>query len=100
MQPATPLLAVVVYVWVYYAAARSAMRQLREADPSYDAYLGGNPGIGMSNALAILRMLFDGGVPKPFYPRGVVRRIVLARWMFYLYPVVLICARTFSLTAS
>jgi hypothetical protein len=90
MHPTVPLFAAVLYIWVYYAVARSAMRQLLAIDPDYHSYLGARPGLGMSNSLAIGRMLFDSGVPKPFYPKSVIRKIALARYMLYLGPIVLI----------
>src|SRR3546814_7749754 len=90
MHPTAPLFAAVLYIWVYYAVARSAMKQLLTVDPNYYSYLGAKPGAGISNSLAVGRMLFDRGVPKPFYPQSVARKIALARYMIYLSPIVLI----------
>ena len=100
MHPTVPLFIAVLYVWIYYAFARSAMRQLIVVDPNYYAYLGARPGLGMSNSLAIGRMLLDSGVPKPFYPQGVARKIVLARYMLYLGPIIIIAAAAISLRAG
>ena len=100
MHPTAPLFAAVLYIWAYYAVARSAMRQLLAADPDYYSYLGAKPGIGMSNSLAVGRMLFDSRIPKPFYPRSVTRKIALARCMLYLGPIVLIAAIALFLHAG
>ncbi len=54
----------------------------------------------MSNSLAIGRMLLDSGVPKPFYPQNVTRKIALARYMLYLGPIVLIGSTVLFLRAG
>jgi len=100
MHPTVPLFAVVLYIWVYYAVAHSAMRQLLAADPDYYSYLGAKPGLGMSNSLAIGHMLLDSRVPKPFYPQSVTRKIALARCLLYLGPVMLIGATVLFLRAG
>lgn len=100
MHPTAPLFIAVLYVWVYYAVARSAMRQLLAVDPDYYSYLGARPGLGMSNSVAICRMLLDDGVPKSFYPQSAVRKIALARHMLYLGPLVLIAATIAFLRAA
>lgn len=69
-------------------------------DPDYYTYLGAKPGLGMSNSLAVVRMLLDAGIPKPFYPRSVVRKIALARGMLGLGPLVIIAAVVLFLRAS
>jgi hypothetical protein len=64
MHPTVPLFAAVFYVWVYYAVARSAIRQLRAVDPEYYAYLGPKPGLDIRNSLASGQLLLDSGVLK------------------------------------
>ncbi len=77
-----------LYVWVYYAVARSVMRKLQTIDPDYYYQLGTKPGIGMNNSIAVGRMLFDRELPKQSYPISVCRMITLARNMLFLSPFV------------
>lgn len=78
-----------LYVWIYYAIARSAMRKLQTIDPDYYSQLGAKPGIGMNNSIAVGRMLFDRELPKQSYPISVCRMITVARNMLFLSPFVI-----------
>lgn len=66
------------------------MRKLRFIDPDYYSQLGAKPGIGMSNSLAVGRMLFDLELPKQSYPICVSRMITVARYMLLLSPFVVV----------
>jgi hypothetical protein len=79
-----------LYVAVYYAVARMAMRKLKSVDPDRYAELGAKPSVGMQNSFAIGRMLFDRELPKRSYPASVSGMITVARYMLFLSPVVLL----------
>jgi hypothetical protein len=79
-----------LYVGVYYVVARGALRKLQAIDPVYSSKLGAKPGVGISNSLAVGKMLFDLELPKRSYPVGVSRMIVVARYMLFLSPLVLL----------
>ncbi|MBH9554392.1 hypothetical protein [Inhella gelatinilytica] len=81
-----------LYVAIYYTVARIAMKRLRTIDHDYFAKLGAKSDVGMSNSIAIGKMLFDSELPKQSYPAGVSRMIVAARYMLFFSPVVLIGA--------
>ncbi|MDM4767187.1 hypothetical protein [Pelomonas sp. SE-A7] len=67
-----------------------AMRKLQSIDPDYYSELGEKPRVGMSNSIAIGQMLFDRELPKQSYPASVSGMIMVARYMLFLSPVVLL----------
>ena len=80
---------VVIYAFVYYWFAKKALKELGTIDLSgvwrREATA---PGIGRSSA--ILRMLFDGHLPRDNHPATLKRDLYVARVMLALSPVVLI----------
>ncbi len=78
----------VVYVAVYYFNARRLLAQLERIDPEYWRGLGSNGGFGMSNSLAIGKLLFDSDLPKKAYPDDFKSRLKLVRVMLLLGPVI------------
>ena len=80
----------VVYVWVYYFLARRVLTDIRKVDPDYFEYSGARGGIGMENSLAVGRMIFDGGMPKNFYPSVIKAKLMIVRVMLGAAPVVFV----------
>jgi hypothetical protein len=90
MEPRDWISLAALYVGVYYAVARWAMKGLQAVDPDYYAKLGARPGVGMSNSFAVGRMLFDRELPKQSHPASVSRMIMVARYMLFLSPLALV----------
>lgn len=78
------------YAAIYYFAGRRLLFELRDIDPDYFKYLGALGGIGQSNSNAVVKMIFDSGVPKDFYPKGFRVRLAVVRIMLALSPVLLL----------
>ena len=79
-----------IYGGVYYVLARRVLGKIKEVDSDYFDYLGARARIGMSNSVAIMKMLADESIPKKFYPRELVRYILITRIMLGLYPLLLL----------
>lgn len=79
-----------IYAAIYYLAGRRLLFELRGIDPDYFKYLGANGGVGPSNSSAVIKMMFDDGVPKEFYPKGFKTRLAIVRIMLAASPVLLI----------
>lgn len=79
-----------VYVAIYYWLARRLVSQLSTFDPEYFKHLGARGGVGPSNSFAMLGLLFDGEVPKNFWPAQFKLRLAIVRGMLVVYPCVLI----------
>jgi hypothetical protein len=79
-----------IYAAIYYLAARRLLAELKDIDKDYYQFLGAHGGIGPSNSNAIIKMIFDEGVPKEFYPKSFKNRLMLVRLMLYVSPLVLI----------
>ncbi len=90
MEPRDWIALAALYVAVYYAVARMAMCKLKSVDPDCYSQLAAKPGVGIRNSFAIGRMLFNRGLPKRSYPASVSGMIMVARYMLFLSPVVLL----------
>jgi hypothetical protein len=66
------------------------LSELKGIDPEYLENLGAHGGIGPSNSNAIIKMVFDGGVPKDFYPRRFKLMLAFVRVMLALSPFILL----------
>ncbi len=84
------LVFMVMYVWVYYFLARRVLADIRKVDPDYFEYSGVRGGIGMENSLAVGRMIFDGGMPKDFYPIVIKVKLMIVRVMLGAAPLVFV----------
>ena len=78
------------YAAIYYLAGRRLLFELKSIDPDYFKYLGPNGGVGYSNSSAVAKMIFDGDVPKDFYPSGFKTRLAIVRVMLAASPILLI----------
>ena len=76
------------YAGIYYLSARRLLSELRGIDHEYLKYLGAHGGIGASNSMAIIKLLFDSGIPKPSYPASFRRRLKMVRTMLFVSPLV------------
>lgn len=84
------ILIMVIYVWVYYFLARRVLVEIGRVDPAYLEYSGARSGVGMGNSLAVGRMIFDGGLPKSFYPGAIKVKLIVVRVMLAASPFVFI----------
>lgn len=71
-----------LYVFVYYLLARDVLIELKRIDPGHfnHPYSLGAP-VGMTTSKDIMRMLFDGELPRPGYSRYVRYGVWVSRLM-------------------
>ena len=81
-----------IYVFVYYAVARSALADIRRIDPGLSQHLGGPGGVSAKNSIAVIEMLLDRGLPQEHQSRRFRAKLLLARAMLLLSPVLFIAA--------
>jgi len=81
-----------IYAFVYYAVARSALADIRRFDPRLSQHLEAPGGVGAKNSIAVIEMVLDRGLPRDHQPRRFRAKLLLARAMLLLSPVLLIAA--------
>jgi hypothetical protein len=84
-----------VYAAFYYLVARSALQDIERVDPAFYEWLGASHATSPNNSRAIVELMFDGRCPKDFYPVGAKRKLLAARLMFYLSPLIFIAVLVF-----
>lgn len=75
---------------VYYAVARRALELVRVEDPARYNASGAKGGVGMSNSLGIISLLFDRSLPRQSYSRSLKRMLWCARLMLLVGVVLLV----------
>src|SRR5690606_6787159 len=81
-----------IYAVVYYLVARSALEDIRRFDPGLSQHLGAPGGVSGKNPIAVIEMLLDRSLPQDHQPRRFRAKLLLARAMLLLAPVLLIAA--------
>ncbi|WMW79616.1 hypothetical protein RF679_13270 [Undibacterium cyanobacteriorum] len=78
---------IAIYIAIYYFNAKRLLSWIRDFDKEYSESLGFTSGFGMSDSMAVGKILFDKNLPKATYPNQVKFRFKLTRLMLFLSPV-------------